>query len=223
MIERPAAACSSVLVGFILVLSGCPFGVNQLNRLPDSKPLAEPVLFNRPGPLVHEASGFEFRESYDHFQRVTAYRYDTAALDVGLGYNDRWSACVIAATFYVYPTPRRSFLGAPPDVVSSLERGWLNDEFTRSKREIEHHHPAAHSAATGPVSTPVRGEILHGSSLTFRESGNFSELRLFVYERRWFLKYRFTYPESCQTEAAPRLEALIQQLPWAAAQQGSAS
>jgi hypothetical protein len=37
------------------------------------------------------------------------------------------------------------------------------------------------------------------------------------------LKYRFTYPEACQSEARQRLEAMIQELPWATAQHGAAA
>ena len=74
-----------VLVIIAFGLTACPFTVNQLNRLPVTQPLAQPVLFNRPSPLLHEASGFEFPNWYDNFQRVTAYRYDTGGLDVGIG------------------------------------------------------------------------------------------------------------------------------------------
>ena len=142
---------SIVLVIIAFGLTACPFTVNQLNRLPASQPLAQPVLFNRPGPLLHEASGFEFPDWYDNFQRVTAYRYDTGGLDVGIGYNDRRPDCLIAATFYVYPTPRMSFVGASADPVASMERGWLNNEFARAKAGIEHHHPAMQSPVIGPA------------------------------------------------------------------------
>jgi hypothetical protein len=207
----------------ILALTGCPFTVNQINRLPGSQPLGQPVLFNRPGPLLHEPSGFEFPEWYANFQRVTAYRYDSAGLHVSIGYNDRRPDCLIVATFYVYPTPRMSFVGASPDVVSSIERGWLDQEFARSKRDIEQHHSAMESVHETPAATPVGGSALRGPSLTFREAASVSELRVFVYGHQWFLEYRFTYPEACQAEARQRLDAMIQELPWAAAQHGAAA
>ena len=206
-----------LILGLSFGLLGCPFTVNQLNRLPESQPLGQPVLFNQPGPLRHEASGLVFPEWYDNFQRVTAYRYDTAGLDVGIGYNDRRPDCVIAATFYLYPTPRMSFVGASPDVVSSVERGWLDQEFAQSRAEVEHYHPNLRSLVVGASTTPAAGAVLHGPSLTFHETGNLSDLRLFVYRHQWFLKYRFTYPESCESEAKPKLEALFSRLPWAAA------
>jgi hypothetical protein len=107
----------AITLGLMLVLTGCPFTVNQLNRLPASQTYTRPALFNRPGSLLHEPSGFTFPDGYDDFQRVTAYGYDTAGLDVSIGYNDRRPDCVIAATYYVYPTPRMGFIGASPGVV----------------------------------------------------------------------------------------------------------
>jgi len=204
-----------LLLAFLL--TGCPFTVNQLNRLPGSQPLEGPVLINRPGPLPHEASGFEFPEWYDGFQRVTAYQYDTAGLDVSIGYNDRRPDCLIVATVYVYPTPRMSFVGASPDAVASMERRWLDSGFAQAKAEIERHHPTMHSVTIGPTETPTGASSLQGSMLTYREDDQISELRLFVYDHQWFLKYRFTYPETCQKDATARLDALVRKLPWAVA------
>jgi hypothetical protein len=207
---RPA-----LVLGFALLLSGCWPSVWKLDRLPESEPLGQAVLINRPGPLRHEPSGFEFAEWYDSFQRVTAYGYDTAGLDVAIGYNDRGPDCLLLATFYVYPTPRVTHFGAGPDVVAALEQGFLDAELTRVREEIERYHPAMHSVVVGSATTPARRSVLRGHSLTFRESEKISELRLFVLDHQWFLKYRFTYPESCREEAARRLERLISRLPWA--------
>jgi hypothetical protein len=63
---------------------------------------------------------------------------------------------------------------------------------------------------------------VQGPSFTFAESDQLSELRLFLYNRQWFIKYRFTYPESCKTEALARLGAFDRELPWVAAQQADA-
>jgi len=189
--------------------------VTQMNGRPSSQPVGAPVLINAPGPLRLEPSGFEFPEWYGNFQRVTAYRYDTAGLDVSIGYNDRRPGCLIIATVYVYPTPRMTFVSASPDTVASIERGWLDEGFAQAKAEIERRHPTMHSAVIGPSETPVGSSSLQGSSLIYREGDDVSELRLFVYERRWFLKYRFAYPETCRNDATRRLDALVRQLPWA--------
>jgi hypothetical protein len=69
----------------------------------------------------------------------------------------------------------------------------------------------------------VSVSLVQGPSFGFAESDHLSELRLFLYNRQWFLKSRYTYPESCKTEALARLAALTRQLPWAAAQQAAAA
>ena len=59
----------AALVALALALCGCPFGgVTQLNRLPKSEPLAQPELVNRPGPLLHEPTGFEFAERHPELE-----------------------------------------------------------------------------------------------------------------------------------------------------------
>lgn len=201
------------------LLSGCPFaGVTQVNPIPESEALREPEIFNRPGVLTHEPSGFAFSEWYANFQRVTAYRYDTAGLDIGIGYNDRRPTCLIVATFYVYPAPRMTFIGASPSVVTSLQESWLRDEFARSRAEVEAAHPNLREPSVQLPVTSTGAPLVQGPSFTFAESGQLSELRLFLYDRQWFIKYRFTYPESCKAEALARLAALDHDLPWAAAQ-----
>jgi len=205
-----------LLVCLTLALGGCPFSIYQLDRRPEEQPLAEPVLINRPGPLHHEAAGFEFSEQYGSFQRVTAYRYDVEGLHASFGYNDRSDGCLVVATFYVYPTPRLTVLGSPPEVVASAYRTFLEREFERSKQELERSHPTMHTLETSDASTPSAGAALRGTRLRFHEADSASELRLFVYgSPAWFLKYRFTYPEACAPEAERRLTALVAQLPWA--------
>jgi hypothetical protein len=215
MIAVTASIRPIFVLGLSLGLLGCPFSVTRIDRRAVSEPLARPASFDRPGPLLHEASGLEFAEWYDGFQRVSAYRFDTAGENVGIGYNDRRQDCLIVATFYLYPTPPMSFVGAAPSAVASVERSWLEGELARSKAELEHHHPRMESPSLDTATTPLASGELQGASFRFRELGNNSELRLFVYQQRWFLKYRLTHPESCQAEAAPRIDALVRRLPWA--------
>jgi hypothetical protein len=197
--------------------------VNQINRIPESQLLQEPELFNQPGVLKHDPTGFAFPEWYDNFQRVTAYRYDTAGLNVGIGYNDRRPTCLIVATFYIYPAPRMTFIGAAPNVVASLQDGWLSNEFARSKAEIEATHPNLSDVLIRPSVGPANESFVQGPQLSFAESDHRSELHLFLFNHQWFLKYRFTYPQSCKVDAVARIAALTRQLPWAAAQQGAAA
>jgi hypothetical protein len=181
----------------------------------DSEPLGRPVPMKISGPLIHEPSGFEFPESYDSFSRTLVLRYDTAGLDMSVHYNDKWADCKLATTFYVYPTPRMSSIGAPPDMTTSVQEGWLEEQIQSSKYAIKYYHPSLQSLTTGTTTTPTTDGNLNGRLLTFQEAGKFSEQRVFVYKTVWFIKYRFTYPESCRTEATSRIESLISQLPWA--------
>ena len=211
------------ILGFSIILSGCPGTVNQINRLPDSQSLDRPTPINHPGPLRHEPSGFTFPERYDNFQRVNAYRYDTVGLNEGFGYNDHRPDCLVVTTFYLYPTPKMTFIGARSDTVSSIEQEWLTNEVDRSEAFIKDYFAPKPPAVVVPVTTPVKGGTLQGSSLTFQKSGKISEFRFFVLNHKWFLKYRFTYPVSCQAEVGPRLDSLLRQLPWATTHQGGIS
>lgn len=206
-------APSSLLVVAIVALAGCPRTVTRMNRLPATEPLAEPVSIDRPGPLLHEPSGLTFAESYGDFRRVTALRYDSAGLHVGVGYDTRDPGCLVVATFFVYPTPHMSFVAASPDVVRSLERDWLAKEFARAKAEIAARH-ASESPDETPGAAAPRGAVLDGPSLAFAEAGKLSELRVLVYDHAWFIESRLTYPDACRDDARRRLDALLGALPW---------
>ena len=205
----PHARIAFVALALALAATGCPFTVTQLNRLPPTQPLAAPVSIDGPGPLRHEASGVEFAERYDGFERVAAVRYDTAGLDVSVGYDDRRPDCLIVATVYLYPTPRMSFVGASRDVVAAMESDWLAREYARSKADVQTHHPAMVVIAEEPASTPSG---LAGRSLRFRDGRDVSEMRLFVFAHQWFLKYRITHPETCTSDATERIDALLRRL-----------
>ena len=212
-----------ILAILVAVSTGCPFtGVTQLNDIPESQRLGEPELFNHPGVLTHEPTGFAFPESYDHFQRVTAYRYDTAGLHVGIGYNDCRPTCLVVATFFIYPAPRMSFVGANPSVVASLQEKWLDQEYQQSKTEIYLAHPGLRELSTSATTGSTVETFVEGPKFRFAEADQLSELHLFLYDRQWFLKYRFTYPRSCESDALAALAAMTRQLPWAAAQESVA-
>jgi hypothetical protein len=207
-----------LMSGFALLLSGCSSSVTQLSRLPETSQLAQPVPIDRPGPLLHEPTGFTFAERYDNFQRINAYRYDDVGQDVSFSYHDREPDCLTIATIYLYPTPRMIFIGVNPDTVASVKRDWLTSETERTERFINQHLAPKTPAEVDSVTTPVQGADLKGSLLVFRKPGKISEFRLFVLNPQWFLKYRFTYPESCQAPVNLKLEALIRQLPWTRAE-----
>lgn len=205
-----------VTVLLALMLSGCPFGgVSQMNRIPHSAPLSEPELFNRPGILRHDPTGFTFSERYDNFQRVNSYRYDQDGIQVSIGYNDRRPGCLIVATIYIYPAPRMTFIGASPKAVASLQQRWLRDEFASSKADVESAHPNLQERPSQPSTACDSESVVQGPSFHFAESDLLSEMHLLIYDRQWFVKCRFTYPKTCEAEARARLDTLTRQFPWA--------
>ncbi|MEM7411953.1 MAG: hypothetical protein AAF430_17115 [Myxococcota bacterium] len=201
-----------------LLLSGCPFaGTTQLDLRPSTSPLPEPEPINRPGDLVLENTGFVFPERYGDFIRVAALRFDTAGLDLSVGYNYRTAGCLIAATVFVYPTPRMQFVGASSEVIESVQARWISEEFTARVAEIRAHHPDITSELTYEAHLPYRGTALTGPGFFFEARTNRSEMSLFVHDARWFIKPRFTYPASCREQARGLIDSFLRKLPWAAA------
>ncbi len=196
-------------------LAGCLGPPQGLDPLPDSRPLAEPMSIDAPGPLLHAPSDLRFEESYGDFRRAAARSYDTAGLDIGLAYTSARPDCPIAATFYLYTTPRMDAFGATPATIASAEHEILKLHYAQCKTEIASKHPALEATADADVAIWARGRKLEGFSYTYREAALRSELRLFILQHRWFLKYRFAYPQACEADAHVRIEALVSQLPWA--------
>jgi hypothetical protein len=203
--------CRLLVVATAVALTACA-STTAPAPLPESQLLGQPISINKPGALRHEPSGFEFAEAYGSFRRVSARRYDTAGLNVGIGYDDRRSDCTIVTTFFVYPTPDEE--PAPDPAPARTEQGWLDAEFSVARRYVRYKNPGMLLPELGLASTPTSKGLLPGLQLGYRDASKFSELRLFVYGKRWFLKYRFSYPESCESEASQRIAALVADMPW---------
>jgi hypothetical protein len=217
--HRPRSGMSPRLaaVSVLLALTACSSGARPA-PLPPSPLLVKAVSFERPGPLRHDATGFEFAERYGAFERVSARRYDTEGLNVGIGYDDRQPECTIVTTFYVYPTPETPEAAPRADTVvedpRAREQSWLDAELAMAHRSIRYNNPAMLLPQLSIASTPSARGTLAGLQLAFRDTSYLSELRLFVWSKRWFLKYRFTYPETCEAEASQRIAALVAAMPW---------
>jgi hypothetical protein len=205
----------TLLVTLALGLGGCLGTLTHVNDLPESQQLERKIAVRGPGPLVHAKAGLSFAESYGPFQRMSAWRYDTAGLDMSVDYGDARPECPIAATFYVYPSPRMNFVGAPLSVVSATEGGWLRSHYAECKTAITTQNAVPLDwSVEGTTTTKASGQSLEGLSFTFRQQNVESQLRLFVWQHQWFLKYRFSYPRGCEAQVQPRLEELIAAQPW---------
>jgi hypothetical protein len=200
------ARTGSWLATAALALAACTTPPGPDRSLPQTRPLGRPAVTKPSGTLRLLAAGLEIEPRYGTFERIDVYTYDTAGLNVGIGYTDRSAECTVVATFYVYPTPSAS-------ETARAERASLEAEFANVRAEIAQFHPRMTSPEAGAASRRGRGAALDGASLTFRDMGTFSELLLFVADRRWFLKYRFTYREECRDAVRPRIDALVAALP----------
>ena len=199
-------AMRAILLGLSLGLSACP--VYQVNRLPESAALGQPIPLSVAGDFRHEPSQFVFPVAVGGFTRVAMMRYDSAGLHVSAGYNGGTPACPVIVTHYVYPAPRMQFLGADPAVVRSLESQWADAEYLRSKQEILHSHPGA---ALQNEDSRIE-EAGPAKKAVFRINSNRSELFVFLRNRTWFLKYRHTYPEACAPDAQRSLDDFYKRL-----------
>ena len=182
-------------------LSGCP--VTQVNRLPESSPLAHPTAMTAVGDFKHDPSGYLFPTHVGAFQRVNLFQYDTGGLDVSAGYNDALPGCLVALTIYVYPTPRMTFIGADPGVVRSTEERWSESAYARAKAEIVRAHPDA--ILESEDATTQQG--VAGKKAMYSIEKAESELDVFVVQHSWFLKFRASYPNQCSTQARGSLDA----------------
>jgi hypothetical protein len=178
-----------------LGLSGCP--VTQVNRVPESSPLAHPTAITPVGDFKHNPSGYLFPTQVGAFQRAGLLQYDTGGLDMSAGYNDALPGCLVALTIYIYPTPRMTFIGADPDVVRSLEGRWLAGAYTGAKAEIVRAHPDAVLASEDATTQ----DGIPGKKAVYSIGKAESELDVFVVQHSWFLKFRATYPSQCSTQA----------------------
>jgi len=202
------------LGGLVLVvgLLGCP--IYHINTLPASKELDEPAAEPVSGSYQHR-SGVRFPEHIDQFARVSITRYDTASLNVGVGYNRVQADCPGVLTVNVSPAPRVTHLGGARDMVRGMEWGYLQHYFSATQAEIERHHPQSfiYSAEEVP---PLSGEWLPGMQATYGVGSSTSLARCYIFDHTWFFKLRLTLPATCDADASSELSRVIETL-WPAA------
>ena len=180
-----------------VLLPGCPASVYQLNHLPDSTPLPQPLPISSSTDFTHTPSQYMFPLSVAGFDRVALFRYDTNGLDVSAGYNGGTPECPIRLTIYVAPTPRMSFVGADPAVVRSQEASWLNGAYVHWKQEIARGHPLAQLKSEDERTQ----DGVPGKKAIYTIGADESRLFVFVVDRKWFLTYRQSFPGACSAQA----------------------
>lgn len=162
---------------------------------------------------VHTFSGINFPKQVGKFQRIAVKQYDKSGYDVSAGYN---YGAVIAITVYVYPAPVEVSVLPIPKIEAGPD--WLiNSHFNRVKKEIEAAHPKTEIMVEGEAQIEQNGGAKSGKYVIFRyESNNltaFSETYLFTH-KKWFIKYRITYPEKYQQQCTPTIKQFMKLLTW---------
>ena len=151
--------------------------------------------------LVHEQSGIPFPARLGGFAREsTLKKYVADGSDVSAGYNHVGPDGAIAATTYVYPSPKVLSIGSPQHVIDAARDKLSSDEFARCKREIQGAHPQAVLVSEGPFTS---GSGRTGLMAEYRYTDLFagavqplkSRLYLLTYiNGRWTVKHRITFP-----------------------------
>jgi hypothetical protein len=193
------SACRTVLsAATATFLCGCP-GVIL------AQPLAQPEREKVQGPYVHTGSGIVMPESVGNFERGFVTRFNQEATDISAGYNLFAPSNHIVITVYVYPAPKLTSIGSPPDVIAGAQTHLAEQEFDRRQQEIMHAHPKAtlmdqhdtdHIENThsfpGKTATYEFEGIFAGSSQSLR-----SLLYVFCYVNgKWAIEYRVTFPKA---------------------------
>ncbi len=210
---------SAVLFVVLAALTACQTShvgsPSAVSRPPRARAL-QPVLLDTDEPVVHEASGFRFPVRQGGFRRIAAYRYDDEGREMGVVYRNVRPGCAVDAAFAVYPVSE-AHDPAVANRVGAAPAPSLAQELAHAREEWKRGHDQLELVAEGETSTPGAFNALEGPFARFRERGQISEIQIFLYEDKWFLRYAFTYPERCATEADERIAAVVERLPWAAA------
>jgi hypothetical protein len=210
----------SLVLAAISTITGCPVTSIPPSQ-PSFQPLSQPVVESVVGTFTHARTPPRLLGRSFLTPRAQIVRYDSAGLDVGVGYNLVEATCGAAVTIYVSPGPQHAYVMADPAVVESTQASYLRRYFEASKAEIPKHHEGARPLAEGPevLRNPLDRSGLK-SIFTYTDVFAFvrqpvqSELHVFIMDRAWFVKYRATYPESCASHASQRVLGLMSAFAW---------
>lgn len=186
------------LIATILVF----LGIGSAGCASSEKPPATQTFRTRTADsLAHERSGIEFPATLGGFAREgTLKKYAADGSDVSAGYNYVGPDGAVAATTYVYPSPKLVSIGSPQQVIDTARDKLRKGEFARCKQEIQQAHPQAVLISEGSFTT---GSGRTGSMAEFEYTQPFagavqlvkSRLYLLTYVNgRWTVKHRTTFP-----------------------------
>jgi hypothetical protein len=129
----------------------------------------------------------------------------------------------IAATVYVFPSPRVTSIGSPQNVVAEARSLVCQQQFKAIEREVTTAHSDAALTADGPF-TLAQGQNTHDG---FKASYALTNARFFGRQNvasrsdayvfcfaggKWTVEYRFDYPRDF--DAAPLIGDFMRDLTW---------
>jgi len=184
-----------IIAALTLTLTGCP--IYHISQSPRSQPLSAPEILQTNGLFIHDYTKITFPETIDEFHRTNVAKYDTAAANISVGYNEASPNCPITATIYVFPRPPMNYIGAAPEVVASIENQILQNVFSATKNDIVHAHSNAKLIAENQLAFGEKkawvAKYSDGPAITIA--------KVLIYDLDWIVKYRYTFPATCEPQA----------------------
>jgi hypothetical protein len=160
------------------------------------------------GVYEHPLSKISFPERVGQFNRGGIIQFDSIGANVGVGYSLVALGAEVLITAYVYPVEAPQ---ASPSVV-------LENQFVAEKAAIMRSHGIERLLSEADVSlswnVEPKGKL---ASFSFEEAflkrtqPVRSELYLFIV-KKYFLKYRITYPEKQSEEVKPHIEQFLDEV-----------
>lgn len=208
---RPCSVFVAVLT--LMLMAGCPSTGRQS--------LSQPLPIETAGAYTHPASGISLPPSVGPFRRVSILRYDVQGSDVSAGYNLPDPLHPATATVYVYPAPRVTAIGSPPEVVAQARTAMMQREFDARVEEILRSHAASKLIEVKSVTLVQAGRTYPGVMATFEYEEVFasrrqllsSRLYLFGYiDGQWDVAYRFSYPKD--SDLSGRIDQFMKDWAW---------
>ena len=188
--KRPLAAVLVVLLG--LGNAGCP----SSRGTSDGKSFTP----GAGGSLVHKPSRIAFPARVGDFAREGTRTYVADGSDVSAAYNYVGPDGAIAATSYVYPSPKLVSIGSPQHVIDTARAKLSKDEFERRKQELVRAHPQAVLVSESPFTAAdgrrgVMAEYEYRQPFAGAVQRVRSRLYLLTYVNgSWAVKHRITFP-----------------------------
>ena len=185
-----------------MACSGCHSNPTTSPATTSTSPALDPQLY-----FIHEPSGIAFPKSLDGYVFAGQRQYNRQGTDVSFGWNRLDTITPMAATVYVFPAPSLISIGSPKGVVDEAKAKLFDQVWEQQIRSIMESHAPVMASPPETVTISYAGHTYTGRRQLFQYEQVFalerrqvtSSLYLFSFvNKKWSLKYRFTYPASAE-------------------------